>query len=815
MDRVRPLLPFLAVLIVAIGVVAILYPDTDPEGYVALGITDEEAGTIAVTLARNEGVDADALPRHIELRSDRDVARRIHQKYGIAEGNELLRSQLPGYTWRVRLTKKSAVNVSFESQQDQEENIDLVAAWLRGEVRVHMDGRGRLLSYHRTIPDSLALPSVSADSARNIADRFLTDHFGILRELVGIEPADVIIDTTRLPRRIERPARTDYEYSWLFTNSVMGDPVAVKVSIAGSVVSGASAEIEVPESFKENSAAKWMGVVAAVLYSIVIVILAVISFKRFRAYEIGFRTGTIVGVATGVIMGIELFLILSPGAGLELIFPVLLGPLFYGGALILMWSASESSVREVWKDKMVTVDLLVHGHFLHSRIGAALVRGAALGVTAYALILAVLSGAGFLEHVQYFRSEDESYQAFTIISPATYVVTHSFYENTYTTAFFLMFLASWVHKRFGSTSVTIGVPLAVMTIIKVMSFTPFWVSILAVGISMFVVIWAFTRYDLLTAFMSLVVLMASKYTAMLAFSGPETYENSAIGVGVILLASIAGGFALQFRRHEQSDFDAIAPVFAKFITERERLKHELTIARTVQMSFLPKSNPSVPHLEIASRCAPALEVGGDYYDFIDLGDGRLAVVVGDVSGKGTQAAFFMTLTKGFLRAVAKVSHSPATTLTEVNKLFYENVERGVFISLVYGVFDTLNSTLTVARAGHNPVIMRKSYSRDTQVVSPMGLALGLDPGPAFEKSIREETIPFHAGDLFVFNTDGFPEAMNKKKEEYGEERLARSIEQHANKPAPELLEGVFADMRQYVGKAEQHDDLTMVVVKIL
>jgi len=232
------------------------------------------------------------------------------------------------------------------------------------------------------------------------------------------------------------------------------------------------------------------------------------------------------------------------------------------------------------------------------------------------------------------------------------------------------------------------------------------------------------------------------------------------------------------------------------------------------MSFLPKSNPTSYKLDIASRCAPAREVGGDYYDFIELDKKRLAVAVGDVSGKGTQAAFYMTLTKGFLRALTKISQSPAEILSQVNKLFYENVDRGVFISLVFGIFDLERRVLRMARAGHNPLIVRKIHSKKVQLANPVGLALGLDGGGKFAKSIEEEKISFQAGDLFVFYTDGFPEAMNKAKEEFGEERLLKAVEQFANKTSDEILEGIFAEMKSFAGKAPQHDDMTLVVVKV-
>ena len=174
----------------------------------------------------------------------------------------------------------------------------------------------------------------------------------------------------------------------------------------------------------------------------------------------------------------------------------------------------------------------------------------------------------------------------------------------------------------------------------------------------------------------------------------------------------------------------------------------------------------------------------------------------------------MTLTKGFLRALAHVSESPVKVLTQVNYLFYENVERGIFISMIYGVFDTMKKTLSLARAGHNPVIMQKSRATHVQMVNPTGLALGLDAGSRFSDSIREVTIDYQQGDLFIFYTDGFTEAMNSRQEQFGEERLSKTIEQFASGTAAEIMDGIFTAIKSFVGKTKQHDDMTIVVIKI-
>ena len=174
----------------------------------------------------------------------------------------------------------------------------------------------------------------------------------------------------------------------------------------------------------------------------------------------------------------------------------------------------------------------------------------------------------------------------------------------------------------------------------------------------------------------------------------------------------------------------------------------------------------------------------------------------------------MTLTKGFLRALAQCQESPATVLTQVNRLFYENVERGIFISMIYSVFDTMKNTLCLACAGHNPILMRKTQAAYVQIVNPTGLALGLDEGSKFSQSIEEVTIEYQPGDLFIFYTDGLTEAMNDQRTQFGEERLSTVVEQLASCSASEIVEGIFKEIKSFVGKTKQHDDMTLAVIKV-
>ena len=269
-----------------------------------------------------------------------------------------------------------------------------------------------------------------------------------------------------------------------------------------------------------------------------------------------------------------------------------------------------------------------------------------------------------------------------------------------------------------------------------------------------------------------------------------------------------------FTKDKLSDFDKISPTFVKYITERQRLQGELEVARKVQMSFLPAENPKSEYLDIASNCIPALEVGGDYYDFIKFSENKLGVVIGDVSGKGTKAAFYMTLTKGFLKAVSKHRDEPSEILNEINEVFYENVERGNFISMAFALFDMENKIVKIARAGHNPILIFDSSSNSIKHIQSKGIAIGLEKGEVFAKSIRTEELKYNSNDIFIFYTDGIPEAMNKNKAEYGMKKFESVILQNSNLNSVDLSNSIYKDVRSFTKNVPQSDDMTSVIVRI-
>jgi len=254
--------------------------------------------------------------------------------------------------------------------------------------------------------------------------------------------------------------------------------------------------------------------------------------------------------------------------------------------------------------------------------------------------------------------------------------------------------------------------------------------------------------------------------------------------------------------------------------EKKRLEEELRIAREIQMSLLPQGPLEMPGLSVTALCVPAREVGGDYYDFFRLGERRLGVLIADVSGKGTSAALYMAELKGLMLSLSQIHRSPRALMLAANRIIAANIDARSFITMTYAVVDLDAATMTYARAGHTPLMYVPGpdchVDRHVQVLAPDGLVLGLniDKGEMFEQLLEEHTIDLHAGDLALFYTDGISEAMNDSDDFFGEGRLGQLIEEHAHLSSDELRERVLREVEAFVGSAPQHDDMTMIFLKV-
>jgi serine phosphatase RsbU (regulator of sigma subunit) len=239
---------------------------------------------------------------------------------------------------------------------------------------------------------------------------------------------------------------------------------------------------------------------------------------------------------------------------------------------------------------------------------------------------------------------------------------------------------------------------------------------------------------------------------------------------------------------------------------RERIEQELHVARRIQEASLPKDVPELEGWEISPRYRPAREVGGDFYDFIELVDGNLGLVVGDATGKGVPAALVMSTTCGMLRAVTQASnYSPGEVLQRVNEALFARIPANMFVTCFYAILDPQSGTLSYANAGHDLPYVRRSGDADELMAR--GMPLGLMPGMGYE----EKEIILGAGDRALFYSDGLVEAHNPEGEMFGFPRLQALVAMHAE--GEPLVDFLMEELYSFTGERwEQEDDITLVTL---
>ena len=240
-----------------------------------------------------------------------------------------------------------------------------------------------------------------------------------------------------------------------------------------------------------------------------------------------------------------------------------------------------------------------------------------------------------------------------------------------------------------------------------------------------------------------------------------------------------------------------------------RLKQEMRVARGIQQGLFPTQFPPLENYALAARCEPAQEIGGDFYDFVQLGDGRVGIVIADVAGKGMPAALVMANVRSALRAEARLGSGPAETLRHVNASLCRDINPNGFVTCLYAELDPAARQICIANAGHPlPLLNRDGATTEMDVY---GLPLGLRPDVAYDE-IRHALL---TGDTLLLYTDGITETLNVSRELFGFERLAAFLQREAHRPAEGLVKETWSVTRAFGGDVGQDDDMTVIVLKSL
>jgi predicted ester cyclase len=245
--------------------------------------------------------------------------------------------------------------------------------------------------------------------------------------------------------------------------------------------------------------------------------------------------------------------------------------------------------------------------------------------------------------------------------------------------------------------------------------------------------------------------------------------------------------------------------------ERERVEQELRVARSIQQASLPKEVPTLGGWRITPFYQPARQVGGDFYDYFELDDGRLGIVVGDATGKGVPAALVMASTRSMLRAVAQAlgSSSPGDVLARVNDSLVTDIPPNMFVTCFYCILDPKSGSLSYANAGHDLPYLRR-MGGDAEELRARGMPLGLMPGMGYE----ENEIALDAGEAALFYSDGLVEAHDSRGEMFGFPRLRALVAEHAEEEKRALGDFLMEELYSFVGDGwEQEDDITLLTLR--
>ncbi len=297
-------------------------------------------------------------------------------------------------------------------------------------------------------------------------------------------------------------------------------------------------------------------------------------------------------------------------------------------------------------------------------------------------------------------------------------------------------------------------------------------------------------------------------------------------LGVLLLGE--GPHRSEFSAHEKQVLDVAADQFALMIenarltdrvVEQETLRRDIALASDVQRRLLPEAPPRAAHADFAAASVPARRVGGDYYDFIELPAGGIGIALADVSGKGVAAALIMSVVQASLRIISSEGDVPLPRLVaRMNQFVYRSTPGSKYATFFYAQLDESCRQLRYVNAGHNPPFLLRAGRQSTadpalaeiDELSVGGTVVGMFP----EMDYDEATIELRQGDVLLVFTDGVPEAHDSENEEFGEERLQQLLRQVAHLTAGEISATISAEMKRWIGKAEQYDDLTFIVMKV-
>ncbi|WP_340104994.1 SpoIIE family protein phosphatase [Rhodohalobacter sp. 8-1] len=563
-----------------------------------------------------------------------------------------------------------------------------------------------------------------------------------------------------------------------------------------------------------------VGVTVVTIFLLAIWLL-ILFFVRIRLRLVDIKLSVLIAVLAGfsfplifLMRQVNNFAYTYSMFSMEQIFGILLALGFMAASSSIVFfittAIGDSLTREKWIEKLKTFDLVRLAMFYNRPVGLLIIRS-----VAYAFMLASLVSLVVFLIPNSYISVTETFRSDATILPSLEVIISS-------TLFYLVLVQIVLLICIGKLSGRTKRPIWIISLSAVLflllnympvNFGPWSTDMIAVGVVGVAAGLIYIKEDFLTVFLSL-TLMGIHLLSATGWVMDASPDVSVFYVSLLLtiVLVLLGAFGF-YNGDPVDELPEYVPDYINELKKDERIKQELQIARAVQQSFLPGKMPNSNGFEIAAICTPAHETGGDYYDFIEMNENQLAVTIGDVSGKGIEAAFYMTFTKGVLHALSDDISSTSEMLIRINNLFLKNAKKGTFISLIFGIIDFKNSTFRFSRGGHNPLLLFNADSGKIKEYRPSGIGLGMANEELFRHHIKESSIQLKKGDILVLFTDGVVEATDARGRFYGDNRLKSILRRSSKLSADKIIHALSEDLLKFGEGSEPHDDMTTIVIK--
>ena len=630
-------------------------------------------------------------------------------------------------------------------------------------------------------------------------------------------------------RRQDLVARTDISLRFRDRRAVLGEavPYGVQVLFAGDRLAGFEPWIEDPkreQRIAEVGSTSLVSTLWILMPFILIPFVAVVFLRKYHEGEIGVRRAVQVFILVwgcGALMAITTSRGVTEGSsfgplsrqqttwvwGLQIL-------LLWFSAIALMaalsWAVGEARCRIRWGHKLAAFDALFQGRWSNGTVAASAARGLVMALVLNALLTSMVwfgGRFGLMEGISQSFGPWWEQSPWPGLSLLAMSLALQLYANLFTWLFALPLAVRHLGRFWGSSLVAV---LATLLFLPPRFFLPIAWSLPLALLQAGLLIALFLRYDLLVA------LTASLGSTLLSAAMPFllAQDSSLVMQGLLPLLVISLPFWVSVRHLGSSKLFEYryedVPPHVRRIAERERQRVELETARGIQASILPQLPPQLAGVELAHAYLPATEVGGDFYDVLDLEDGRLAVAVGDVAGHGVSSGLVMSMAKSTLALQVTVNPEVDQVVTILNRMVFRSARQRLLTTLCYALVDHRRMELTYASAGHLAPY-RISAEGEVETLAAAAYPLGVRD----QLQVQVRSIDLEKGDSLFLYSDGLVEARRDGDDElFGFERLEDSLRRHSRGGAQSLKDGVLKDVRQFTGSDLREDDQTILVLKL-